>query len=170
MSFSTAGNPSIPQAPAGVLLPSAPLSQIPPNALFTIPTLPQDPDSHHGRSHRAARGAEIDAGGRRGGRPDPDDHGDVDGDDKEILPAYDHGTNGPPKYAEVMIGNVLSGRERSRGESMEMVDMRRSQSSTRLDGPERQTSQNHDIPTTTEEPNPTPTTTAPEHSQSTDLS
>ena len=51
------------------------------------------------RGRRAARGADIDARGRRGGQPDPDDW---DGDDKEELPAYESvAVGGPPRYADV---------------------------------------------------------------------
>ncbi|OCB86007.1 hypothetical protein A7U60_g6902 [Sanghuangporus baumii] len=56
------------------------------------------------RSRRAARGADIDAHGRRGGQPDADDW---DGDDKEELPAYESvAVGGPPRYADVDVQHV----------------------------------------------------------------
>ncbi|KAL5520437.1 hypothetical protein ACEPAG_9661 [Sanghuangporus baumii] len=56
------------------------------------------------RSRRAARGADIDAHGRRGGQPDTDNW---DGDDKEELPAYQSvAVGGPPRYADVDLQYV----------------------------------------------------------------
>ncbi|KAL5498284.1 hypothetical protein ACEPAH_2424 [Sanghuangporus vaninii] len=56
------------------------------------------------RSRGAARGADIDAYGRRGGQPDADDR---DGDDKEELPAYESvAVGGPPRYADVDVQYV----------------------------------------------------------------
>jgi hypothetical protein len=81
-----------------VILPSQPLhAAIHSDALFTIPTLPVQ-----GRGRRAVRGADTDAQGRREGPVDPDDH--EEGIEKEILPAYDAGQKGPPRYADVMYG------------------------------------------------------------------
>ncbi|KAL5478836.1 hypothetical protein ACEPAI_2113 [Sanghuangporus weigelae] len=56
------------------------------------------------RSRRAARGADIDAHGRRGGQPDVDNR---DGHDKEELPAYESvAVDGPPRYADVDVQYV----------------------------------------------------------------
>ncbi|EJD05034.1 uncharacterized protein FOMMEDRAFT_139637 [Fomitiporia mediterranea MF3/22] len=50
------------------------------------------------RGRRAVRGADTDLYGRRGGRQDSDD---LDGDDKEELPAYESvAIGGPPRYAD----------------------------------------------------------------------
>ena len=50
------------------------------------------------RGRRAATGADIDVGGRRGGRPEGAE--DEEGwDDKEMLPAYESvAVGGPPRY------------------------------------------------------------------------
>lgn len=50
------------------------------------------------RGRRAVRGADTDAGGRRGGARDADD---IEGgmDDKDVLPAYDT-VGSPPQYAD----------------------------------------------------------------------
>ncbi|KZT37713.1 hypothetical protein SISSUDRAFT_1120148 [Sistotremastrum suecicum HHB10207 ss-3] len=142
--------PAMPQMPAHILLPSDSVTVIPPWVLTTIPTLPNPnstsgPENANGRrSNRAARGADIDAQGRRAGGPDPDDHpdGDGSGDDKDMLPAYET-NSGPPRYAELVLGrgrNASAGANPTHiqelghgahGEDLEMGDMRRSVSEAR---------------------------------------
>lgn len=67
-----------------------------------------------GRGRRGARGADIDAGGRRAGERDPDDE-DVDGEagDKDELPAYD-AVGSPPQYDVDGPGEVVGRRQRQR--------------------------------------------------------
>lgn len=78
-------------------------------------------EERRGRGRRAARGADIDAGGRRVGVRDPDD-GEGDVDDKDELPAYDV-VGSPPQY-NVDAGadaNGLRTRREGDGETI-MVD------------------------------------------------
>ena len=64
------------------------------------------------RRGRTTRGADIDAYGRRGGRPDSDDW---DGEDKEELPAYESvDVRGPPRYNDVNMGMHYVGETQGR--------------------------------------------------------
>ncbi|KAF9781200.1 hypothetical protein BJ322DRAFT_1079601 [Thelephora terrestris] len=49
------------------------------------------------------RAADVDSGGRRGGRPDPDDAGSLT--EKDVLPAYEI-KGGPPNYSQFLAVNL----------------------------------------------------------------
>jgi hypothetical protein len=109
-----------------VILPSEPLhAALHSDSIFTIP----DFNAPRGRRHtRAVQSTDTDAGGRRGGGPDPDDHGA--GIEKETLPAYDGAANAPPRYAELILNglSLLPRRTDERPDEMELSPVSRPQS------------------------------------------
>lgn len=71
------------------------------------------PHSRHQRPDRRVRGADVDEGGRRGGRPTSEDGMDLA--EGEQLPAYE-GDKGPPGYHSLALdqmNEVLSRGERA---------------------------------------------------------
>lgn len=76
------------------------LEPLPAHLADSLGTIRRGEGGGRGRnSSRAARGADIDAGGRRAGGRDPDDTDDEDKGDE--LPAYESvQVGGPPRYAD----------------------------------------------------------------------
>lgn len=96
------------------------LSPIPTVYDPSSPPLVRGDSGERTRPGRAARGPQVDDGGRRLGSRDVDDEDlDGEGDDKELLPAYERRSKGLPGYNDVLVMALSEGLRRVRGEEAE---------------------------------------------------